>query len=152
MSPESQSGTTARGLPHFLRAHQNEIISSWSLRVRSLSPGRELADSAIIEHLPQILALMADVLESAHSDHPGSLGEFSQVHTLERLHRGFGFDQLVIEYGFLRRAILDRWEAQVGSAISLGEFRNLDAAMDDLLAESAKRYVAAGEKLTSRSH
>lgn len=152
MAPESQPETRAQRLPDFLRAHQREIISSWALRVRSLSPARELSDSAIIRHLPEILMRMADVLESARSDHPGSLKDLSQVHVLDRRYRAIGLDQLVIEYGSLRRAILDRWEAQVGRAISLAEFRNLDAALDDLLVESAKRYSVAREPLATRSH
>ncbi len=59
----------------FLRSRQNEIISDWTQRMRALSPARELADSAIIDHLPQILRLIAEVVASVHSGRQVALGD-----------------------------------------------------------------------------
>jgi len=131
----------------FLRDRQPEIIADWTQRMRTMSPARNLSDSAIVDHLPQILTLIADFVGAEHTGERVFLGTLPKVHAVDRLARGFDLDHIVAEYGFLRRTILDLWESRIGPAIDLSELRNLDIALDELLRQAALRYAEAREKL-----
>ena len=134
-------------LSDFLRTHQEEIVGIWMERARTLSPAAGLSDAAIVDHLPQILTQIAEVVASAHTGRPVSLGTFPKDHAVDRLGRGFDLDQIVTEYSLLRRSILDLWEARVGATFDLGELKHLDLAFDESIRQSAVRYAQAREKL-----
>jgi signal transduction histidine kinase/putative methionine-R-sulfoxide reductase with GAF domain len=112
-----------------------------------MSPAYELSESAIVDHLPKILGLIADYIEAVHSGRSVSLEQLAKAHAVDRLGRGFDFDLIVKEYAFLRRAILDLWESEIGPSIDLAELRELEAAFDEAVAQSALRYAHAREKL-----
>jgi len=112
-----------------------------------MSPARDLSDSAIVDHLPRILALIADFVEAGRADTPVSLGSLPKAHAVDRLARGFDLDNIVTEYGLLRRTILDQWESRIGPTIDLSELRNLDISLDELLRQATVRYAEAREKL-----
>jgi len=143
----SQSGPPQSHLSDFLRHRQGEIVADWTGRVRSLSPTLELSDAAIIDHLPAILARIADVVASFQRAQSVSLGKLPEHHAVDRLGRGFDLDQIVIEYSLLRRCILDRWKTEIGPTIDLGELGNLDTAFDESIRLSTVRYAQAREKL-----
>jgi len=145
--PESVGVQQARRLCDFLRGNQAHIIEDWSQRVRSLSPARELSRSAIVDHLPEILCRIADRVESTHTGRSVSLGDLPKDHAVDRLGRGFDLDQIVAEYGLLRRCILDLWEVRVGSSIDVAELRSFDIAFDDSIAQSTLRFAEARGKL-----
>src|SRR5207247_3418687 len=88
----------------FLRARQDQIVVDWAQRMRSLSPAHDLSDAAIVDHLPQIVGRIADLIESMHTGKTVSLGDLPKDHAVDRLGRGFDLDQIVTEYGFLRRS------------------------------------------------
>jgi RsbT co-antagonist protein rsbRD N-terminal domain len=131
----------------FLRDRRDEIIADWTKRMRALSPARDLSDPAIIDHLPKILTRIADVVAAAHTGRTASLGELPKEHAVDRLGRGFDLDQIVTEYGLLRRAILDLWESDVGATIDLSELRSLDRALDESVRQAALRYAQSRERL-----
>ena len=131
----------------FLRARQDQIVVDWAQRMRSLSPAHDLSDAAIVDHLPQIVGRIADLIESMHTGETVSLGDLPKDHAVDRLGRGFDLDQIVTEYGFLRRSVLDLWESEVGPAIDLRELRKLDLALDESVRQAAVRYAEAREKL-----
>jgi len=147
MSPDIVEAEPAPRLCDFLRSNQPDIIAEWSQRVRSLSPARELSERSLIDHLPRILARIADVVECEPADRPASLQECQTEHVLERLQSGFNLDQIVIEYGLLRRSILDLWEARVNAAIVVAELRTLDTGFDECIRQSTIQYAEAREKL-----
>src|SRR5918996_4643050 len=120
-------------LADFLRRYMDEIVGRWTQRMRSISPARDLSDAAIIDHLPRILLRFAEIVGSDQTATSASLGDLPRDHAVDRLGRGFDLDQIVTEYGLLRRSILDLWEARVGPTLSLGELRNLDTAFDESL-------------------
>lgn len=136
-----------RRLSDFIRARKDEIVHDWATRVRSLSPARELSYAAIVDHLPVILARVADMVEAADTGAAISLGDLPQNHAVDRLGRGFDFDQIVVEFNVLRRVILDLWEAEVGAGMDVRELRHLGDAFDGALAESAAKYASARERL-----
>src|SRR5437868_7536168 len=134
-------------LCEFLRDRDAEIIADWTQRMRAMSPARDLSDSAIVDHLPRILTLIADFVESVHGGQPVSFGTLPKAHAVDRLARGFDLGDIVTEYGLLRRAVLDLWEARIGPTIDLGELRNFDTALDELLRQATVRYAEARDKL-----
>ncbi len=131
----------------FVRTHRGDIIADWSTRIRSLEPARELSERKLIDHLPVILARVADITESFYTGAQVSLEDMPKEHAVERLQSGFDLDQLVTEYALLRRSVLDVWEARVGAAIVPGELRNFDGAFDESIRQSTVRYTQAREKL-----
>src|SRR5438067_8340098 len=134
-------------LCEFLRDREAEIIADWTQRMRAMSQARDLSDSAIVDHLPKILELIADFVESVHNGKPVSFGTLPKAHAVDRLARGFDLDNIVTEYGLLRRTVLDLWEARIGPTIDLGELRNFDTALDELLRQATVRYAEARDKL-----
>jgi len=134
-------------LPDFLRSHRDRILAHWTERMRSISPARDLSDAAIADHLPRILSRIAEVVDSAQKGKSVSLGNLPSDHAVDRLERGFDLDQIVTEYGLLRRSILDLWEASVGPTLNLSELRSLDTAFDESLRQATVRYAQARERL-----
>jgi len=100
-------------LSEFLREHESDIIGDWTQCMRSISPARELSEAAIVDHLPAILTRISELVRPQQGAIPASLGPLPEVHAVDRLGRGFDLDEIVTEYGFLRRSILD-----LGSAAS----------------------------------
>jgi len=134
-------------LSDFLRGRQDEIVRTWTERVRTMSPAQELSESAIVDHLPKILGLIADYVEAVHTGQSVSLEQLAKAHAVDRLGRGFDFDVIVREYSLLRRTIFDLWESEAGTSIGLPDLRNLEAAFDEAITQSAKRYSHARENL-----
>jgi PAS domain S-box-containing protein len=125
----------------FLVARQEDIIAIWVDRVRALSPTREVSDRAIIDHLPDILTRISDVLASVHTGRPASLADAPTIHTIDRLARGFDLSDVIEEYALLRRTILDLWERDVAGTIALAEVRRLDLAIDQAIEQASVRFA-----------
>jgi len=134
-------------LADFLRRYTDEIIGHWTQRMRSISPARDLSDAAIIDHLPQIVSRIAEIVDSDQTDGSVSLGDLARDHAVDRLGRGFDLDQMVTEYGLLRGCILDLWQTRVGPTLNLSDLRNLDAAFDESVRQATVRHAQARERL-----
>jgi PAS domain S-box-containing protein len=134
-------------LSEFLKAHQEAIVVEWTQRMRSLSPTRELSDAAIVDHLPQILSRIAEIVQSDQPQGATALGQLPEDHAVDRLERGFDLDQMVTEYGLLRGSILDLWEARVGPTLDLRELRALDRTFDEALRRATLRHAQARQRL-----
>lgn len=148
MSVDPTAGVEPRPrLSDFLRNDHDAIVADWTNRMRALSPAHDLSNSAIIDHLPQILPRIADYVESGQADTPVALGTLPKDHAVDRLARGFDLDQIVTEYGLLRRAILDLWGSRIGPLIDLTKWQRLDIAFDESLRQAAIRYSQARERL-----
>ncbi len=147
MTAHQVENTPIPRLYDFLRTNEPDIIGEWSRQVRALSPARELSESAIIDHLPQILALIADVVKSGHTGRQDSRADLPEKHAISRLRRGFDLDQIIVEYGLLHKTIFDLWESRAGSTMAVAELRNLDAAFFDAIEQATVRYSQAREKL-----
>ncbi|HEX5280077.1 MAG TPA: ATP-binding protein [Micropepsaceae bacterium] len=134
-------------LSDFLRLNRSEIIAECSSRLRALSPARELSERAIVDVLPRILERIADMTEAGDTQREATLEEVPKQHAANRLQRGFDLDEIVMEYGLLRRTILDIWEARVAGRIALSEVRQFHAAFDESVKQSAIQYPHARKKL-----
>jgi putative methionine-R-sulfoxide reductase with GAF domain len=134
-------------LGDFLRTRRSDLVAQWTGHVRSLSPMRELSDAAIVDHLPQILERVADIVDAPNTGRRVSLEDLPNVHAVDRLGRGFDLEQIVTEFSVLRRVILTMWAHDVDTAIDVEELRHLDDAFDESICRSAARYASGREKL-----
>lgn len=148
--PELNMGNerpTRTRLCDFVRSRQDRIIILWTERVRTLSPVRETAAPAIVDHLPDILARMADFIESVHTGKPVSLADGPRAHAVDRLARGFDLSDVVREYSLLRHCILDLWKADIGRTIDVDESQQFDLAIDEALEHSIARFASGRERV-----
>ncbi len=136
-----------QSLSDFIRTRRSEIVAEWTNRVRSLSPVRELSDAAIVDHLPQILERVSEMLDATRTGLRVSLDDLPNLHAVNRLGRGFDLDQIVTEFSILRRSILTRWVNEVSNTIEVEELRRLDDAFDESISLSAERYAHGRERL-----
>lgn len=141
------TGQPAPSLGEFLAGQQVDIVREWTVRMRSLSPARELSSPAIIDHLPAILSRIAALVGAGQTADETSLGAAPEDHAVDRLAQGFDLDQIVVEYGILRESILDLWEARVGASLSLRDVRALDSAFDEAVRRAVRRHASARERL-----
>ena len=81
----------------------------------SLLPGtRSLSRPQLLDHLPQLLDRIANVVETVHTGEHRTLEEFPEVHALEHLDAGFDLEQVANEYALLRACVLRLHGEHVG--------------------------------------
>jgi RsbT co-antagonist protein rsbRD N-terminal domain len=146
MEPE-EPAESLRGLGDFIRSSLDALVVEWTERVRKLSPARELSQPVLVDHLPQILARIAAMVDAVHTGAQVQLAEAPKNHAIDRLSRGFDLEEVIKEYGVLRHCILSRWEREVGPTIAVAELRRLDAALDQSIMESVVSFAGARERM-----
>jgi PAS domain S-box-containing protein len=144
---EHEAREPGRRLYDFIRASQDSLIGDWSVRVRRLSPAKELPRPILIDHLPEILARIADMVESVDTGAQAPLAEAPKQHALDRLARGFDLEEVIKEYSLLRQCILEEWEERVGPSIIVSDLRRLDSALDQSISESTVNFARARERM-----
>ena len=137
----------AARLREVLCGHQAEILQDWTARVRKLRIANQMSDAAIVDHLPQILAQIARLLDPGDTRPEAGVSELGQTHAIERLKSGFELDQVVLEYRLLRRTVMDVWEKTFGDQITLAELRALDEAFDESIVQAVVQYAGSRERL-----
>ncbi len=109
----------------FLRRQQEPTIVEWGRTVRDLPAEAELPTLGLLNHVPQILDLVADALDGR----PGALEETIVRHASVRLQQRIPLGEVVAEYEALRDVVARRYRGQ-GGRQSLAAFdRILDAAI-----------------------
>jgi PAS domain S-box-containing protein len=140
---EMVGGEGASGLAAFILRRRQDILAAWSLAVRALPAARPLSAPQLLDHMPQLLERFA----RAAGGEEGGLGEFPEVHALERLSEGFDLSGVAREYALMRDCILQLWgEEQGGQAPALEALRRLDRALDEAVSVSVSRYARARER------
>ena len=104
-------------LCNFIRARQGALVAEWAARVRKMRPAHELPSPVLVDHVPQILARIADMLEAQ----PTAVAppEGPRKHAIDRLGRGFDLEEVIKEYTLLRQCILAFWESDVAPTIAI---------------------------------
>lgn len=147
MPEDEGGGESLRRLGDFIRSSLDALVVEWTERVRKLSPARELSQPVLVDHLPQILARIADMVEAVHTGVQAQLAEAPKNHAIDRLSRGFDLEEVIKEYSVLRQCVLARWERDVGAAITVAELRLLDGALDQSIMESSVSFARARERM-----
>ena len=57
-------------LSAFIRDRRDDILDEWTRRVRTLDVARPLSQPRLIDHLPELLSRVADVIETARTGAP----------------------------------------------------------------------------------
>ncbi|WP_437478953.1 ATP-binding protein [Sorangium sp. So ce1014] len=139
-SPERLSG--------FIQRHRDAVLEAWKQRVRATSPARRLSDPMLIDHVPHVLAYIAEVTGSASTGAAvdRKLQDMPGYHALSRLAHGYDLADVVMEYAALRAVILEMWERD-GGGDGGRELIQLNAAIDEAIADAVSRYQEARVRL-----
>ena len=150
LSPMADVGaeTTDAGLRlcDFIEERRAEVLSAWERRVRAYPVARHLSGPVLRDHVPHLLDRIARVIRGVHTGAAETLGELPDMHALERLVAGYDLHTAARELGDLRDTILQLWEREAASAITVREVRRLDQAIDEILAISMDRFARARER------
>jgi PAS domain S-box-containing protein len=142
----SEVGHESTHLKDFIQEYQHMLLDEWERRVRGYPAAVRLEVSSLRDHVPQILARIAWLLRRDPSAGPGGLRGLTDRHALDRLDEGYDLRTAAEELSILRDTILDVWEREVDGAISVREVRQLDKAIDAVIAASAARFAEARER------
>lgn len=135
-----------------LRNSSDAIVDKWLIEVRAdrqVESLKHLENSAIIDHLPDVLEAMASVLgETKHSDDINSIVQASLQHGVLRAEQGFDPSEIAREYCLLRKVIFKTLEPDFllgNTAEVIYSIQIIDAVIDEAVGQCFKSYV--GERL-----
>lgn len=130
----------------FLRARHGEILAKWESAVRALPIARTLDRPRLLDHIPKILDMIADLVDKGATEggrHQHLPEAAPDIHALERLDEGYDLAAVASEYAVLRACILDLWEKERQPLSRPGELRLLNNALDQAVVSSVTRYTKA---------
>ena len=144
-------------LANFIRANIDSIVEDWVRFTQTRTPaGENMTHLALQDHIVELLAFIADDLESAQTKDEQiqksrglghAEGAFTQsaaeIHAALRLSDGFNIDQMVSEYRALRASVVKQWTAssQVLPATDLEDLTRFNEAIDQAMTESVAEYT-----------
>ena len=145
---EQGAGTAQEGnrLYDFIRGRLHVILREWERRAREFPVAERLQGAALRDHVPQILERIALMLQNLETGGHETLEELPDRHALERLDEGYDLRTATEELSALRDTILELWEQEVAGVIAVREVRELDRAIDEVIAASAARFAQARER------
>ncbi|MET4745632.1 sensor histidine kinase (plasmid) [Bradyrhizobium sp. vgs-9] len=155
-NPNERQGD-GRRLADFIRQNQAAIVKEWIEFARTRSPAsNKMSKLALEDHIVDILAFVADDLESAQTprerfdksrgkgpqDNPFSESA-AEIHAALRLADGFDIDQMVSEYRALRASVVKQWVAhhQGLASTDIEDLTRFNEAIDQAVTESVAHYT-----------
>lgn len=141
-------------LAAFIRANLKPIAAEWETFATTLTPAAEsMSPLALRDHIREILAFVADDIESVQTDSEQvekSRGEkaplekrsAAEIHASLRHAGGFDMNQMVSEYRALRASVTKLWDAQLteGTKTDISDLTRFNEAIDQALTESISDY------------
>jgi signal transduction histidine kinase len=122
-----------------LRGRVGHVLAVWMDLVRRTVPAASgLPDAELQDHVPVILARMADALEGAR---PEGLRASSPEQGLTRFRQNYGVQDVMAEDRLMRRVIVQQVEAGLGRRMTLAEQLALDGVIDEMLQGAVAAYV-----------
>jgi signal transduction histidine kinase len=124
------------------------ILKNWIEAVRQdrkIETADTLPHSAIINHIPHLLAAMATVLSQYQNSEIGIIIKASLDHGFLRAEQGYDAAEVAREYHLLRQVIFSNIEAELlagTTAEVVRAFRLIDAVVDEAIAQCFNSYVA----------
>ncbi|WP_233262190.1 ATP-binding protein [Vitiosangium sp. GDMCC 1.1324] len=136
----------------FIRVSQSLILAEWEREARSHPYSQGLSRPRLLDHLPDLLDRMANMVETLHTGERQSMEGLPEVHALERLEVGYDLEQVAHEYALLRACILRLYEVhaeQVGMgepAVMLREVRRFNQIFDAAVSTAVTCYARTRER------
>ncbi len=137
----------------FIREHLQLILEEWAREVRELPLGLQyFSQPRFLDHLPELLEHVADVVETVHTGEHRTLGGTPEEHALERLEVGLDLEQITQEYAELRGCVLRLYGEHVAhiravdAATLLREVTRFNQTFDEALSTAVSRYARARER------
>ena len=129
-------------LAALIRQERDTLLAEWRQEVQRLSVAHNLDVPTLNDHIPDLLAELADELE-AHVDESmiGELKKNSVIHGLDRLRLGFDVEEVVGEYNALRGVIQDlieRHDLRLRGAVN----RTINRVIDVSIGLAVKTHAA----------
>jgi len=128
----------------FLRHRRDAIASEWARAVGSLR--RPISSAADLQRLIDPILEMVDA-QAMHGERVALSGSAAERHAVGWLRNGRELREVVSELSVLREIVAEQWERSSRGWLSAAERRDLDRAIDGVLAAVADRYVHARDRL-----
>ncbi len=125
------------------------ITNEWLAVVRKdrqITTTENLRSSAIIDHLPDVLKAMSNVLVESHDYDIQTIVKASLQHGVLRAEQGFDPSEIAREYHLLKTVIfdtLDKYLSGENTVNAIRSIRIIDAVIDEAIAQCFKSYVNA---------
>ncbi|WIG93702.1 PAS domain-containing protein [Myxococcus sp. SDU36] len=127
----------------FLRAHQEEVLEDWQQVMRTLHAGHATQPSWLLDHVPQLLCVLADLVDH---DSDEILTTLPDEHAMSRLDAGFNLGQVASEYALLRKCILHRLEADA-AFLAPGELERMEDALDRIVTRTMTSFSQGRQRI-----
>jgi signal transduction histidine kinase len=125
-----------------LRARSSYIMTEWEAMVREVLPSADrLTFDQLRDDLPQVVARMANALES---DRPGQTEELLKAvpnHGEVRFHQSFSLSEVLVEYDLLRAVVMEQVVTHLGRKIEAEEVVGLNGVVDLSARRATLAYV-----------
>src|SRR4051812_18451124 len=125
-----------------IREHSHILLARWRRQVRQLPSAQGLDTPSLNDHMPFLIAELADALESQ----PEAVAEDAllqgspPVHGRQRLHDGFNVEEVVGEYNVLRSCVHDLTEEN-GIVIHGNDLRVVNRIIDEAIGLAVQTYA-----------
>jgi signal transduction histidine kinase len=125
-----------------IREHSHILLGRWRRQVRQLPSAQGLDTPSLNDHMPFLIAELADALESQ----PEAVAEDAllqgspPVHGRQRLHDGFNVEEVVGEYNVLRSCVHDLTEEN-GIVIHGNDLRVVNRIIDEAIGLAVQTYA-----------
>ncbi len=154
MSENATPGTPATRLRlcDFIRAHHRLILEEWERAVRLQPCAQGLSRPQLLDHMPELLERVANVVETLHTGEQRGLEDTPETHALHRLDAGFELQEVVGEYALLRTCVLRRYRQHLAAAGArdpvelLEEVERLHRTFDEAISSAIARFARARER------
>jgi PAS domain S-box-containing protein len=133
----------------FIRGQRARILEEWAHEACLLPETRGLSWPQLLNHLPQLLDRIANVVETVHTGEHRTLEEVPEVHALDRLDAGFDLEQVANEYALLRACILRLYGEHVGernTGVLVREMLRFNQTFDAAVSTAVARYARTRER------
>jgi len=129
-------------LAALIRTYRDELLATWRSQVRALPSARDLDVPTLNDHIPNMLAELADMLDAGSDETiPETLRDGSPPeHGNQRFDDGFDIAELVAEYNILRGCVHDLAQEH-GVALAGRTFHILNRVLDSAIGLAVETYV-----------
>lgn len=132
---------TRRSFPELaeaLRARSRHVMARWTAAARDVLPSTadELTFNQLRDSFPRVLTLLADALASDHAGSADRMIASSTAHGQIRFHQSYDINHVLIEYGLLRRFVIEEVRDQLRRPLSTEESVGLNLGVDTAARES----------------